>query len=106
MSITNNTEELIIVSNTGFTENKEGYLEQTEYDSCNKPVIKDPTWSLKINEIISPIFQNHAKDTPLFLYHLKANNHTFTIELADYPKEMDFERSIDPYFFLELQSYN
>ena len=106
MSSIDITQELIIVSKTGFTRKRPTSKNGFPQDSNTEQITKDPLWSTKVTEIIPEIFLEHTKNTPLFLYHLKEYNHVYTDELADFPQEMDFEKSIDPYFFLELQSYN
>ena len=103
-------QEIVIVSSSRFAnreyvEKSNGNLPDTS-NKAKRESFKDACWNGMLKDILPELFLHFSKDNNLFLWQMRECRNVFTVELADVPGDLDFQSSIDPYCFLELQEYN
>lgn len=59
-----------------------------------------------LKDILPELFLHFSKEDKLFLWQMRECRNVFTMELSEKPGDLDFQASIDPYCFMELQEYN
>ena len=100
-------QEVIIVSSTKFTAQQ--YVERgfnKSNTASSAETLKKACWNGMLKEMLPELFIPFSPDTQLFLWQMRECKNVFTLEMAENPTELDFEMSIDPYCFMELQNYN
>lgn len=100
-------QEVIIVSATQFTTKQ--YIENKSPQSVgtsSSETLKKACWNGMLKEMLPELFIPFSPDTQLFLWQMRECKNVFTLEMAENPTDLDFEMSIDPYCFMELQNYN
>ncbi len=100
-------QEVIIVSNTRFTSQQ--YVEKSGHSVARKSTsetLKKACWNGMLKEMLPELFLPFSPDTQLFLWQMRECKNVFTLEMAENPTDLDFEMSIDPYCFMEIQNYN
>lgn len=103
-------QEIVIVSSSRFAsreyvEKSSGSQEETKKQP-KRDTLKDACWNGMLKDILPELFLHFSKDNNLFLWQMRECRNVFTVELADVPGDLDFQASIDPYCFMELQEYN
>ena len=103
-------QEVIIVSssrfaNKSYVEKKTSNNNEKTNDS-KKNSLKDACWNGMLKDILPELFLHFSKENKLFLWQLRECRNVFTMELSEKPGDLDFQASIDPYCFMELQEYN
>ena len=101
-------QEIIIVSSSQFA--GKSYIEKNRHGDDNKESpkisLKDACWNGMLKDILPELFLHFSKEDNLFLWQLRECRNVLTMELSEKPGDLDFQASIDPYCFLELQEYN
>ncbi len=101
-------QEVLLVIASGFASRQ--YCEKEGNESSKNETqaekFKDACWNGMLKEILPELFFRAGLETPLFLWQMRECKHVLTLEMAEEPCEIDFQCSIDPYCFLELQGYN
>ena len=103
-------QEIVIVSSSQFA--NRSYVEKNtniadeKSNNLNKNSLKDACWNGMLKDILPELFNRFSKDDKLFLWQMRECRNVFTMELSERPGDLDFQASIDPYCFMELQEYN
>jgi hypothetical protein len=103
-------QEIIIVSSSQFA--NRSYVEKNinhadeQSNNLKKNTLKDACWNGMLKDILPELFLRFSKEDHLFLWQMRECRNVFTMELSEKPGDLDFQASIDPYCFMELQEYN
>ena len=68
--------------------------------------LEEACWNGLIHEMLPEIFGKPAKAKSLYLWQIRAAASFLELELSEFPVSKDKYFSLDPYTFLEVQSYN
>ena len=102
-------QEVVLVSSSRFA-NREYVEKKSDTNEHQKQTgrasLKDACWNGMLKDILPELFLHFSKEDKLFLWQLRECRNVMTMELSDKPGDLDFQTSIDPYCFLELQEYN
>ena len=103
-------QEIVIVSSSRFAirsyvEKKTNTTGEKNNDS-RKNSLKDACWNGMLKDILPELFLHFSKEDNLFLWQMRECRNVLTMELSEKPGDLDFQASIDPYCFMELQEYN
>jgi hypothetical protein len=103
-------QEVIIVSSSRFA--NRSYVEKNtshngeKTNDSKKNSLKDACWNGMLKDILPELFLHFSTEDKLFLWQMRECRNVFTMELSEKPGDLDFQASIDPYCFMELQEYN
>jgi len=101
-------QEVLLVISSGFASKQYSEREGSESSKNQSQAekFKDACWNGMLKEILPELFFRAGPETPLFLWQMRECKHVLALEMAEEPYDIDFQCSIDPYCFLELQGYN
>jgi hypothetical protein len=95
-------QEVLLVTDTHFTSRQ--YFER---DSTESPKnlsasekLQEACWNGFVQEMLPEAFLPGNQPSKLFLWQLREANNFLSLEMGEYPKDIDSYHSIDPYLFL------
>ncbi|HAN65541.1 MAG TPA: hypothetical protein DCQ34_04365 [Chitinophagaceae bacterium] len=101
-------QEIILVSASRFASRH--YCEKDRMDQSSRQTgeerFREACWNGLLKEILPEVFIMSGQDPELFLWQMREAQHILALEMASYPTEVSRHRSIDPYYFLDVQGYN
>jgi hypothetical protein len=68
--------------------------------------LEEACWNGLIHEMLPEVFGEPAKTKSLYLWQIREAASFLQLDLSEYPVSKDKYFSLDPYTFLEVQSYN
>jgi hypothetical protein len=100
-SITTQQEVLLIIG-THFTSNQ--YFERESTDSSRNlspsEKLQEACWNGFVQDNLPEVFFPGRNPSKLYLWQLREANNFLSLEMGEYPKDIDSYHSIDPYLFL------
>jgi len=104
----NTQQEVILVANTGFTSRE--YNDKNTNDSnknlSEREKLQEACWNGLVQEKLPEIFIPVKEAEKMYMWQLRESNHLLTLEMGEYPKDMEVYYSIDPYIFMALKGAN
>jgi len=100
-------QEILIVTGTAFTSRQ--YHERDTDGSKNlspSQKLQEACWNGLVQEMIPEVFFPREKSAKLYLWQLREANHFLSLEMGEYPQDLDSYLSLDPYLFLMHTSEN
>lgn len=98
-------QEIILVSGSRFATRQ--YIERDAADkrenTSGEERFKDACWNGLLKELLPEIFIMTGNHPGLYLWQMREAQFILALEMAEFPTEIDFHQSIDPYYFLEVQ---
>ena len=99
-------QEVLIMTATGFASRQYNERDASDRNSPAKEKLKDACWNGLLKEILPEVFLFKDPDSVLYLWQVKEANQFLSLEMSEYPKEIDRYLSIDPYQFMAVQEFN
>jgi hypothetical protein len=108
MKKTSTQKEILLITGTSFSSRQ--WCEKND-NSNQKPLseieqLEEACWNGLIQEILPEVFGEPAKTKSLYLWHITEGASFLELDLSEFPVSKDKYFSLDPYTFLEVQSYN
>ena len=105
---TNSThQEILLITGTTFSAMQ--WVEKNEPGTpknlSEKDRLEDACWNGLLREMLPEIF-TEADRSKLFIWHIRKGKSFLELEMGESPVSIDPHFSLDPYTFLEKQSYN
>lgn len=105
---TNSTQqEILLLTGTKFSSRQ--WSEKDETGNTNPlseyEQLQQACWNGLLEEMLPEIYLQH-NDKKLYLWSIREGKSFLELELGEFPDSIDKYHSIDPYAFLEIQSYN
>ena len=98
-------QEVLIMTATGFASRQYNDRDTSDH-SRNQEKLKDACWNGLLKEILPEVFLFKDPESVLYLWQVKEANQFLSLEMSEYPKEIDRYLSIDPYQFMAVQEFN
>ena len=98
----NTQQEIILVTGTHFSAaqyNDKDLLDNSK-NLTERERLQEACWNGMVQDKLPEIFYPDTDRQRIYLWQLKEGNHLLTLELGEYPKEVDSYYSIDPYTFM------
>lgn len=101
-------QEILLVTGTHFSSRE--WVEKDSASNQQQPTendrLKEACWNGLIWEVFPEILVRTPQPLKLYLWQILEARHFLMMELGDLPNEIDKNFSIDPYYFMHVQSYN
>jgi hypothetical protein len=108
MALKSAQQEVLLVTSSGFASRP--YCEKDNAEASKnmsqQEKLKEACWNGMLKDLLPELFFRTGVEAPLFLWQMRECQHVLALELAQEPSEIDFQASIDPYCFMELQGYS
>ena len=98
----NTQQEIILVTGTRFSTaqyNDKDLIDNSK-NLSERERLQEACWNGMVQEKLPEIFYPVLDPHRIYLWQLKEGNHFLTLEMGEYPKEVDAYYSIDPYTFI------
>ena len=101
-------QEVLIMTATGFASRQYNDRDTSDHSTNlpGKEKLKDACWNGLLKEILPELFFFKDPESILYLWQVKEANQFLSLEMSEYPKEVDRYLSIDPYQFMAVQDFN
>lgn len=108
MKAYNTQQEVILVTDTGFTAREYNVKNTTDSNKnlSEREKLQEACWNGLIQEKLPEIFIPVKGAEKMYMWQLRESNHLLTMEMGEYPKDIEVYFSIDPYVFMALKSSN
>ncbi len=102
METINTQQEIVLVTGSRFAATQ--YHEKDFVDNAKnlseKELLQQACWNGLVQEKLPEIFTPISDPQSIYLWQLREGNHFLTLEMGQFPKEVDSYHSIDPYTFM------
>lgn len=108
MKIINTQQEIILVTGTDFTSRQysnKDLLDRTT-NLSEREQLQEACWNGFVLQKLPEIFISPEDRSKMYLWQLREANHFLGLEMGEYPTEIDFYLSIDPYSFMPSRCEN
>lgn len=101
-------QEILLITGTGFTSRQYCERDSTDNSKTLSPneILQEACWNGLVQEWIPEIFGATDHPIKLYLWQLREASHFISLEMGEYPKDIDSYLSIDPYLFLVHATQN
>ncbi|MDO9376863.1 MAG: hypothetical protein V4725_16085 [Bacteroidota bacterium] len=108
METLNTQQEIILVTGTRFstTQYNDKDLIDNSKSLSERERLQEACWNGMVQERLPEIFYPILDPQRIYLWQLKEGVHFFTLEMGEFPKEVDSYYSIDPYTFIPWLGQN
>lgn len=101
-------QEVLLITGTSFSSRQ--WSEKNDSGTPNrlteKERLESACWNGLLKEMLPEVFSLPATTKTLYLWQIRKTASFIELELGELPSIKEKEFSIDPYSFLETQSYN
>ena len=108
MESTTTQQEILIVTGTAFTSREYNETDRTNGSKNLSPSekLQEACWNGLVQDMLPEVFFPRDKKAKLYLWLLREANHFLSLEMGEYPQDLDSYLSLDPYLFLMHVSEN
>ena len=106
--VTNSTQqEILLMTGTSFAERQwADKIDSGEGRTNQEEQLEEACWNGLLPELLPEIFFEHPNAKKLYLWKIRQAKSFLEIELGETPVTIDRHFSLDPDYFLSVQSYN
>ena len=106
----NNTtqQEVLLLTGTCFSSRQYQQKDNTDHlkGLSENEKLKEACWNGMLRVMLPEIFWPAGPEAKLYLWQMRESTHLFALEMGEYPSDIDYYSSIDPYCFMDIQEYN
>lgn len=99
-------QEVLLITGTNFSSRQWCEKDVNPNHFTENEKLEDACWNGILWETLPEIFGEHVNAKMLSLWQIRRAASGLQLELGEFPSTMEKHFSIDPYSFLETQSYN
>lgn len=101
-------QEVLLMTNTTFAQKQ--WCKKDDRDNSRQlsqaEILEEACWNGLLDEILPAMVIKPMAGKILYLWQIRHAKSFLQIQLCEYPEVYEKKYSIDPYSFLEFQSYN
>ena len=101
-------QELLLITGTTFSSRQCCGKDEAENSGhlSENDQLQEACWNGLLKEMLPELFEQAASSKSFYLWQIREAESFLEIELGEFPTERDKHFSINPYAFLDTQSYN